>query len=239
LGLDIYVGSLSRYCSQEWESALEQMSRRLGVPSLTDRPQRTESPRPPQEARTRSLLWRDRLNAALREHLEVPLGWNEAPDAPYFTDHPGWDGWCALLLWAAYAEHPRLTVPQDIPTRWADDPAYASSHDPQSGFRTSFPNLLMEAELWLPGDFNLLCETRSPATGKSIVVGSGTRLVHELCDLNSRTWKAPSIRLSEWASEGPPRRGRQLESWARFGFSLIDQLCRLSGKHRLPMLLDY
>jgi hypothetical protein len=239
VGLDIYVGSLTRYCSQDWDTVVEQMSRRLGVPCLTDRPRQFEHIRTPQEARNRVLLWRDRLNAALRDHLGRPLSWNESPDSPYFTNKPDWDGWCALLLWAAYVEHPRVTRPKHIPDRWADDPAYVSSHDPQGGFQTNFPNLLMDAELWLPAELNLLCETRSPATGRPIVIGSATRLQQELAEINIKSWRAPARQLLAWSEEGPPRRGRPLEAWARFGFSVVSELCLRSNGNRLPMLLDY
>ena len=59
--------------------------------------------------------WRESLNASLANHISGPLEWREGMAPPYFTDKPAWDGYSALLIWAAHEEHPGSPLPDVAP----------------------------------------------------------------------------------------------------------------------------
>jgi hypothetical protein len=143
MGLDVYVGSLTRYFSGDWLTVLQQAAASgLGPPVVVVRPEETEEGvTDPDEIRSGVLAWRDRLSRALAEHTQTSLDWDERADAPYFTDKPAWDCFGALVLWAAYAEHPELTRPHANPLclpdqrtgDWHDDPAFRRSRGERLG----------------------------------------------------------------------------------------------------------
>jgi hypothetical protein len=129
MGLDIYVGSLTRYYSGDWELIAQQAAREMGVPLQIVRSQKdpADAIRDPGAIPPVVKQWRDQLSESLSEHLSAPLDRNEEPDAPYFTDKPAWDCYSDLPLWAAYSEHPDLVRPKDSVEDFGHDPAYAMS----------------------------------------------------------------------------------------------------------------
>src|SRR5687768_10259928 len=106
MGLDVYVGSLVRYYTGNWETIVQQLGRETGMHVEVRRP---PLPKPTLIGRLRALLSPHGADAAVRDierwrrQLEHQIGshitWNEEPDAVYFTDKPAWDGYGALVLW--------------------------------------------------------------------------------------------------------------------------------------------
>jgi len=125
MGLDVYVGSLTRYYAGDWELIAQQVAREAGVPLQIVR----TNADPADAIRDPAIIgpvvnrWRDQLSASLSEHLSAPLDWNEEADQPYFTDKPAWDCYSGLMLWAAYSEHPELKRPDDNAEDFGHDPA--------------------------------------------------------------------------------------------------------------------
>jgi hypothetical protein len=240
MGLDVYVGPLSRYYAGNWETILQQMARRGGPPvtvirageprvgllrRLVDRvvPRKTPDPSSVIAA------WKRTLPAAL-----PACDWPDAAEGAYFTDKPAWDCYGALVLWAAYDEHPpkeRLSAATD---KWNRDETYLRAvESPVSKYR----HLVGNTEVWLPVDFKTPFSARMP-NGASAVVGSSPRLLSELNELNSRTWKATAGDVERWRKEGAEF-GAPLEVSARFGFSIFLGLTSTAVERRLPMKLDY
>ena len=93
MGLDIYVGSLTRYHAGDWELVAQQAAREMGLPIqvIRQHDDPADALRDPEEIRPIVLDWRESLSASLREHLASPLDWDERNEAPYFTDKPTWD----------------------------------------------------------------------------------------------------------------------------------------------------
>ncbi len=123
------------------------LRRRLGKRRRQDRPRagrKTEIGQPGaagakkdrERIQASVLAWRRTLDGALAPHLAEPLSWNETSEVPWFTDRPGWDGFGALVLWAAYAEQPTLRRPAVLPTEWDDDAALVRSN--ADGFRSRY-----------------------------------------------------------------------------------------------------
>jgi len=164
LGLDIYVGSFTRYYAGDWELVAARVARELGATFEVVRQHNPpDAIRDPEEIRSIVLEWRSGLAASLASHLPEPLDWDESLDALYFTDKPCWDGYQGLLLKAAYQEHPGLTIPREIPKDFDKDPAIQRSMGADS--QTSYPSLLSNAQFWLPARFPFVFEA-ADASGK-------------------------------------------------------------------------
>jgi hypothetical protein len=95
MGLDVYVGPLTRYYAGNWETIVQQRSKQFGIPVAIVRPRQglfrrlfdRLSLRPP-TAETAVRRWRD----TLRRDLGIAdLDWNEDLEVDYETDKPAWD----------------------------------------------------------------------------------------------------------------------------------------------------
>src|SRR5579872_6323008 len=92
VGLDIYVGSLTRYYSGDWEMVAQKAARELGLELTVVRAHDPEDAiRDPEAIRPVVLAWREQLSEALAESITDKLDWDESQEAPYFTDKPTWD----------------------------------------------------------------------------------------------------------------------------------------------------
>jgi hypothetical protein len=231
MGLDVFVGSLARYYGGEWESAGER-----ALPPLSRRPPSANA-RDEERQRIRQavLSWRETLGASLGSNATPPLEWDESETAPYFTGRPGWDGLGALVLWAAYAEHPTLRVPATLPEEWDNDPALVRSN--AEGFRSRYSHLVRNVELWLPVSFAFTFEGED-VDRRRVVVGSSSSLVRQLADLNTATWKVGENEADGWARRKPEDSG-SLELQARHALAVMMDLARKAVKNRLPMKLDF
>jgi hypothetical protein len=239
MGLDIYVGSLTRYYAGEWKTVIQQLAEQGALGDLSIEVVRPEKPSDaitdPDQIHELVTLWRDQLTKALGDNISMPLSWDERVDAPYFTDKPAWDCYGHLLLWAAYDEHPEMERPHDAVEDWPKDPAYEASR--AEGYQTLFPQLLGGVEMWLPHDFEFTFGTMAP-NGADCSFGSSPALVRELEELNVRTWEADGDAIAVWRRDGAEA-GAPLEQGARFAYSILLDLARKSVEYDLPMKLDY
>ena len=90
MGLDVYVGSLTRYYVEGSADVVERVARHQGM---------AVDGQPAEEVIHSAVVrWRDGLNHWLDDRLDGPLDWDESGPAPCFTDKPGWDGYGVALL---------------------------------------------------------------------------------------------------------------------------------------------
>jgi hypothetical protein len=140
-----------------------------------------------------------------------------------------------LLLWAAYSEHENLTRPEECIEKWSEDEAFRLSTS--SNFKTNYPSLLRDTEIWLPSRFRFTFAAPN-ASGKTVNFGSVYSLRDELTALNERTWNADEAAISRWRLEGAAYRS-PMEVGAKFAFSIFHALTQAAIDHRLVMLLDW
>lgn len=245
MGLDIYVGSLTRYFTHDWRTIVQQLAECGEGPDVQIiRPDGADDAvTDPEEIRSAILAWRQGLSAGLAAHLAAPLDWDESGSTPYFTDKPAWDCYGALLLWAAYSEHGDLVKPLANPVcspegemgDWHRDPAFQRSV--AEGYRTRYGQLLHDVEVWLPAGYDFTFGAPW-VTGDPRRFGACGALVSQLDDLNARTWRATPEDLVEWRRNGADH-GAPLEVAAQFAFGLMRDLAGKATEGRLPMLLDY
>ena len=237
MGLDVYVGTLTRYYAKEWESVVQRAARESGVPVTIIRPEGDSEDAVTDPAAIEEVIveWREALSASLKTHLTAPLDWTEGMDPPYFTDKPAWDCYSALMVWAAHEEHGDPRLPTVSPEDWTSNTAVQRSQ--ADDFRSRYGQLLNGPELWLPGDFTFTFSAED-ATGNEVTIGSVASLSGQLQELNRRTWRADATTIGNWRRAGADF-GAPFEVSARFGFAVFAELADEAARHRLPMKLDY
>ena len=220
MGLDVYVGSLTRYYVEGSADVVDRVARHQGV---------VPDGQPAEEViRSAVLRWRDGLRRWLGHRLDGPLDWDESSPAPCFTDKPGWDGYGGTLLLAAHDEHPELPPPAQVSADWPDDPAYQAASARGAGSRY---NQLLTPELWLPCRFDFTVRIQD-ITGEEVEVGSSVALLDQLELLAAR------YRLDDRPPE-PAADGHSLSAAAGTGLAVLRRLAERSVVCRVPMRLDF
>ena len=75
MGLDVYVGSLTRYYVEGSADVVDRIARRQGLPA-------GDGQDAEEVIRTAVVRWRDRLSDWLGDRLAAPLDWDESGPAP-------------------------------------------------------------------------------------------------------------------------------------------------------------
>ena len=221
MGLDVYVGSLTRYYVESSADVVERIARHQGM-AVSDGQDAEEV------IRAAVVGWRDGLSRWLGDRLDGPLDWDESGPAPCFTDKPGWDGYGGALLLAAHDEHPELPAPAQVSADWPDDPAYQAASAPGAASRY---HQLLTPELWLPCRFAFTVRTQD-ITGEEVELGSSMALLDQLELLSTR------YRLDGQPPD-PAADGHSLSAAAGNGLAVLRRLAERSVINRLPMKLDF
>ena len=189
------------------------------------------------------LAWREGLSKA----VGVALDWDEDGGAPYATDKPDWDGYGAMVLLAAYDDHPDLrpgakkrrfakaeTV--DDPRRYPDAAAYkAIQSQPDT---TRYPSIALNAQWWLPAAVPAVFEAPT-VSGAKVRMGNVERLLAELRELNERTLTLSSDDLAHTQPAGPPPSPSTVDATAPFALAVFTSLPEWAVTNRQPLLMDY
>lgn len=236
MALDIYVGSLTRYYLNDWESVAARTFRDKGIPYqvIKPQPEPDDAVTDPTVVKEAVLGWRSSLEAGLRQHLGSGLTWNEEADTPYFTDRPSWYGYAGLLLLAAHAELPEFPRPEKATSEWDKDAAYQAAAAPD--FKSRFSSLY-DVVIWLPCSFAFKFKSEDVA-GTKVWFGSSVTLLDQLRHLNDETYRASSNDLTKWTFEGVEK-DSSFDRSARFGLAMFLHFAQLSVENKLPMKLDF
>jgi len=238
VGLDIYVGPLTRYYLGEWETVVERYGREQGLPVTIVRPQVEQQKSGPRVTAAEALQivtrWRAGLTESLGSNLREPLDWLESEDGGYFTDKPAWDGYGNLVLLAAYEEHRDLSRLKIAATDFGGDPAWKAST--MEGFKSKYTAIL-HPELWLPCNFSFIF--RAPdAAGNEVWIGSSVALLTQLRALNDATARGTREELALWRKENFEQ-GESFEKAAHFALAMFLELAEKSVLLAQPMKMDY
>jgi hypothetical protein len=180
VALDVYVGTLTRLYSGDWENTGQRWARENGVQYNTIYAGGQPEPPPGDEIRKAVADWQRYLSDALQPHGAGPAQWDEGDQMPYFSERPSYTGYGALVVWAAHMEHPDLPMPAETPDSWTDDLAYQRST--AEGFNSRYKTLLL-AEQWLPLEFPFVFEAPMPVAEKGRI-GSVFTLKRQLDELH-------------------------------------------------------
>jgi hypothetical protein len=241
MGLDVYVGSLTRYYARAWETVVQKAGREQGiaVQIVRDRPASPDPVTEPQQINEAVLMWRGAIAKALSDGGAISggLDWAEGVDVPYFTDKPGWTCFGALLLLAAYEEDkPRFgdRWPKRVEAGWERD-GRLTRRVKARGSRYSH---MFGCEAWIPTDLAHEFEAMMP-NGHASRIGSSIQLQRELLELNERTYRGTQEDLASWSQMPPGPEDLTFELNSKTGLAILLALTALAVEHRLPMILDY
>jgi hypothetical protein len=244
VGLDVYVGPLTRYGLGDWLTIVQQIGRDRGISVQVDR--HGAEPRDSIIDPVQMLAVVREWQTGLGQALGCQADWPEDATLPYWTDKPDWDGYGSLLLLAAYDERPDLRPDHadapgrqpagDQPRAYEEAPAYqAASAQPHR-----YPSLLRGAEWWLPlPDRPPLVFTAPQPSGQRIRIGRVDRLLAELRLLSERSQAFATDDRQAVRSVGPPPSDAPIEVAARFGLAIMFELAQTAAEHRQPLLIDY
>jgi len=243
MGLDVYVGSLTRYYTHDWETVVQQAAKNEGIPVHVVRatPPPPDEIKDPAEVQRLVVEWRHNMETSLREAnlISTDLNWPEAADTPYFTDKPDWDCFGALTLLAAYEEEPKPRFggrwPKTLNDHWARDSKLAARLNAREPPRYSH---IYECVAWIPAMLKNPFRGPMPA-GDPVLIGSTTALLEQLELLNQRTYGGTPEDMAMWRREMPDGTDDRFEPKAKIGLSIFLDLTRQAVDHQLPMLLDY
>ena len=225
MGLDLYVGSLTRYHVGDWLTIVQQ----AGL--LTDPTVEINKIIDPDAVLQNVLRWQSALGEALRRQVD----WPEDDGLPYWTDRPGKDGYGAVVLLAAYDEQPaHRPVGDDRPRAYGNAHAVAVAAEKPA----RYPSLLRGVEWWLPISGGPAVFQAPRPTGQRTMMGCVDHLSAELRLLGQRLGlTADDLALARKA--GHPGEDATVAEAGRFGLAVMLELATIAEDHRQPLLMDY
>lgn len=206
MGLDIYAGTLTRYYTQNWKTAVQQFGEAHGIPVQIIRANPEEHPADEAEVLERVTEWRKHILNGLGI-TEPPL-WNEdANQTPYYTDKPDWDGITALQLFVL-AKMFGEPVPETI-SKNADFTEFPLYQARQAYLKQhNEPVSILEGcGWWVPLDEPAIFSYVLPNFEEGLLATVGT-LKRELNAINALSWNATPEEIASWRNtEGYPYDG--------------------------------
>jgi hypothetical protein len=177
--------------------------------------------------------WRTDLRGAVAAKVAAQLAWDEGSPVAAWHDL-GASGWLALRLFAFYADHTELEMPDTVPALLELDAAWRQAQDGK--FARSHYGQLLACRLWLPGDFPVTLRVPLP-DGETAEVGSLTVLADQLRWLNQRTFQADAEQIANWAAL-PAEPGGDLLAAARRGYFGLAAAVREAVAARVPVVVQ-
>jgi hypothetical protein len=234
VGLDVYVGTMTRYLSGDWKTIVQQWGEQSGTPvQMVRANQAADAIRDPLQIRPAVIAWRGLITNALGTKIASPLDWGEEDGRPYFTDKPDWDGYWALLLLSSYEEKGKAW-PKHLPEHPEKDGVLRDARKKSDRYKQ-----IVLPTMWLPASFDFVF-TAKHLTGQAVTYGSAPKLLAALDELNKRTLNGIPEDLDRWRFEGPTdAKPRPFERVARFALAVFVQLTEKAVTERLPLILDY
>lgn len=259
MGLDIYAGTLTRYYSHNWKTAVQQWAEENGFTfnriTPDGEPADDGAELSPTEVRNAVENWRNQMLAGISQPEQPPYApWPEDNERPYYTDKPDWDAFGAMLLVAACHTY-NEPVPPTVEKDWdfMKHPAIARLTSDEKRVWSLFRG----ATWWLPLADAFLFQAPLP-TDDMAVIGTMGGLRKELEKINQMAWQADENAILTWTeTKGYPVDGTinlngqyskadipehtqyDTQSLAKFAFSMFWQAMRFAEEQQVPVLLDF
>ncbi|MDR2187889.1 MAG: hypothetical protein LBE62_07520 [Azonexus sp.] len=229
MAFDVFVGTFTRFYTRQWENVVQRQAKAEGHHYQMIYADGDNEPPTAEEVLEGVSGWQRAINEGLAVHGLGPIEWSEDEKQPYFTDRPGWEGFSALLLWAAYAQSTEQPAPPYLPEIWLEDPVYQSVMDRE---KPEFPAILM-ANIWLPGDFEFRFEFPPLAGDDNVMIASTKSLLDNLHRLATTE--------PNWSKNFIPEQEKQIpfEEAAREGMDVFAALAQHAVDNSLPLILSF
>jgi hypothetical protein len=201
MGLDIYVGTLTRYYKHNWKTVVQQMAERLGIKCNIIRAYE-EIEVTIERVLSDTKNWEEQLLKSIFTNGEPFPPWTEDYDTtPYYTDKPDWDAIGALMMYVAY-KFCKQPLPETIPKNYDffnDEYVKKAILDEKLVF-----SLLQGDGWWAPFDDTFMFHFPL-MNGKEMYFGTSGLLKKELESINKMEWKASEEEIIQWnKTEGYP-----------------------------------
>lgn len=254
MGLDIYAGTLTRYYSGNWKTVVQQMAEENGwtYNRVTPDNLQEDDLLPVNEVQEIMEGWSSGTSDALGSYYNTSCEvWEENNEKDYYTDKPDWPAFGALILYVACAKY-QLPLPKQVEKNWnfQEDPIVLRAiEDPEFGYP-----LFQSTEWWLPFDEVLYFSCHTPKSIETLM-GTTASLLNELREINELGWNADEATIFKWQkTEGYPVDGEvskgffkklkkndmfDVQSLAKFAFSIFYQAALFSKENRVPIIMDY
>ena len=236
MGLDIYAGTLTRYYSHNWKTAVQLWAEENGYTFNRITPDGEPDDGEelsPAEVQAAVENWRDQILAAIAQPGQEPYApWPEDNERPYYTDKPDWDAFGAMLLVAAchtYGE----PVPPTVEKNWdfGEHPLISRLASDEEWVWSLFRG----ATWWLPLSDAFFFQAPLPTDDQAMIATLGG-LRKELEKLNQLALQADE----EYSKADIPEHTEyNTESLAKFAFSMFWRAMRFAEEQQVPILLDY
>lgn len=222
---------------------LEQLLRQTAEPGGQidlSQPVQPQQMRDVGKVREEMARWRNDLIRSLGINEE----WNEDIAGEVYTDKPGWEGYGAVVLLAAYDEQPSLapgtkvrrlfgssTVPDVDPGHFQEAQAFKVAYESP----VRYPTLLRGAEWCVPLTGGPPLFAAPLPGGRQVTMGHVDRLFDELNLLNQRTLRLGPSDLEAARQAGPA----DPEATFRFGLAVLMAVTEFAAMHRVAWIMDY
>ena len=229
MGLDVYAGGFTRFYTNDFLTPIERFaSEGGGVPATVIRANRPKWMENHKKVRAEVHRWKRDITGHLRKNAGVECDWDEH-HGEYFNEQLTWPAYGALMLWAAYDEHPDLMPPSIDYENWQSDPAYRKV-DPRTA---RYAQLYDPVSIWLPGPgkFAFVIPTLEE---KDTVAGFTSALLAQLRELNDRTWKVELHRADDVTTDDMA----SFEAFAWGCFTKFLKVTQWAVANGMPMQLD-
>ena len=244
MGLDIYVGPITRYVAGDRLTVVQQAGIASGMPV-----QIVRATPGPEVAITDQAVIDEAVRSWQRAIVQALGGstlWDEDHSGSYWTDKPDWDGYGGLVLLAAYDEQPALgpgerkhfgrqRAAADTPRAFAESAAYRTATQAPR----HYPTLLSGVEWWLPVDEGPTVFEMPRPNGQPARMGRVDQLVSELTLVSQKHGLAEPAALKSMREHGPPSDQADVQANGRFGLAVVLELALVAQKARQPLLMDY
>lgn len=234
MAFDIYVGPISRYSANDWKNLGQLAAEAHGIAYQIVRPNEGALGGLFAKRRARKAYerWLDGLRADLGK-AGFRASWNDAPNLPYFTERPGWEGYASLLGKYAHLLLPGHPEPAHAirVDQLAEYPVFNQALELPQSF-----GVLAQCTMWVPGNFPGVMTTQS-LSGQSIGIASVDALnqvIEEVCHL----WGKERAFFEENAIDQPLEE-TPFEEAAAYGLATFSRMAREAQKNGLPMMLDF
>lgn len=257
MGLDIYVGTLTRYYSGNWKLINQQIAEQEGMSFSIRTPEGEYTPPAHNQEEIEEIQntieeWQTYLLDSMPKDYKETM-WDENMTKGYFTDKPGWDAWEALAIFQ-YATLLNNPFPKTFCENMLGKYSLLEEGE-EKGIQSS----LMKVQLWLPLKHSIMFSFTDPMN-KDATMATVSFLENELIELNNTTWKADERTILSWRNDeyyNPVKENNifltrlshkknknnvptyYTESLAKCAYSILYQAVKFAKDNNVPIVWDY
>lgn len=242
MGLDIYAGTLTRYYTRNWKTAVQQWSEQNNIRCdiITPDGEMKNENIDAEEVRQSVELWMEALTSGLSNEDVLFKPWEENNEKEYYTDKPDWDGYGALIILSACL-YSGKEVPEiyEKSSDWNDDPPVQTFVGEES-FTNSFLNGI---EMWVPFEECISFGYMFP-TGKDANMSTVGQLESDLQYINKMRWNADEETILSWldaeiVSDESNEGLLDFDALSKFAYCIFYKAVLFAKENKVPIRLDY